>query len=219
MKKDHKIRIALIDDHVLFREGLRDLLIAEPNFDVVAEGGDGTDALGFVSELPLDILLIDLRMPHLGGISTIRRIRETYPDLKIIVITMYEDEDHKREAILAGADAYHSKMDPVKLIVQTIRQLLNGKKMFSEAFVAELKNSNPDHEWTLGSGSTLTETEHKILEELQKGSSNLQLAIALAMSERTVKNHLTSIFKKLGATSRLDAVLKGMEKRLLPLSL
>ncbi len=207
-----KIRLGLIDDHALFREGLKDLLLTQPDFDIVAEGGDGYDALKALAVVEMDVLLIDIRMPRLGGVPTIARIRQTRPELKIIVVSMFEDDDHKRHAVSAGVDGYHSKMDDAKSIIKTIRDLMAGKICLTK----EERRWISRRPATVGKNDlVLTETEYRVLEELARGDSNRDIASRLAVSEQTLKNHLSAIFRKLGAKNRLEAVRRAMERNLI----
>ena len=208
-----KIRLGLIDDHALFREGLKDLLLTQPDFEIVAEGGDGYDALSALSLVHMDVLLIDLRMPRLGGVSADRtHSRQTRPALKIIVVSMFEDDDHKRQAVSAGADGYHSKMDDAKSIIKTIRDLMAGKTCLTK----EERRWISHRPAAVGKNDfVLTETEYRVLEELARGDSNRDIASRLAISEQTLKNHLSAVFKKLGAKNRLEAVRRAMERNLI----
>jgi DNA-binding NarL/FixJ family response regulator len=207
------VRLGLVDDHALFREGLKDLLLAEPDFEIVAEGGNGYEALSAVSLVQMDVLLIDLRMPRLGGVSAIAHIRKSRPELKIIVVSMFEDDDHRRQAVSAGADGYHSKMDDAKSIVKTIRALMAGKNCVSEE--DRQRWSAVSAAQSDGAIPVFTETEYRVLEELARGDSNKDIASRLAISEQTLKNHLGSIFKKLGVKNRLEAVRRAMERNLI----
>jgi DNA-binding NarL/FixJ family response regulator len=207
------IRLGLFDDHTLFREGLKDLLLTQPDFEVVAEGADGYDALTAIKTATMDVLLMDIRMPRLGGVSAIAAIRKTRPGLKIVVVSMFEDDDHKRQAISAGADGYHSKMDEVKNIAKSIRALAAGKTCLTQ---------EERRRWRvlpsmrgIGTDLVLTETEYRVLDELARGDSNRDIAARLAISEQTLKNHLSAIFKKLGAKNRLEAVRRAMERNLI----
>ncbi|MCB4755981.1 MAG: response regulator transcription factor [Elusimicrobia bacterium] len=213
------LRLAIVDDHALFREGLKDLLLQQPDFSVVAEGADGADALRIVADYKPDVLLLDLRLPKLGGISAIRRLRESHKDVKIVVISMYEDEDFKREAVLAGADAYHSKMDEAPAVIQTIRKLIQGKRVIPEDQLRIYRQYQEKHGIEEESVPRLTEMEFRILDHLSRGFTNSDLARIHGTSERTLKNHLSSIFKKLGVKTRLEAVHYGFEKKLISLVL
>jgi len=211
MNGNEKIRLALVDDHLLFREGLKDLLLTHGNFEIVAEGGDGMSAVVIAARFKPDVLIIDLCLPKMGGVSAIRRIKKSHPEIKVIVVSMFEDEDHKREAVLAGADGYHSKMDGAEEVIKTIRKILHGKKAVRKDLGKGPEGSPLLNKFELP--HLLTSTEQKVLEELSRGLNNKELADLLFMSERTVKNHLNSIFKKMGVKSRVEAVRKGIEKK------
>lgn len=208
MKNDKKIRVAIVDDHALFREGLKDLLLNQGDFDVVAQGGDGMSALRIAKEYNPDVMILDLCMPHLGGISAIRRLRVWHSNLKIIVITMYEDDDHRKEAAQAGADGYHSKMDDASEVMKTVREVCRRRRS-----APPRPSGDRDGEGSLEAVQSLTSVEQRVLEELGRGLPNRQLSEKLAMSQQTVKNHLNSIFRKMGVKSRLEAVRKGIEKK------
>lgn len=213
-----KIRITIVDDHALFREGVRDILSNQPDFEVVGEAGDGQEALSLAADKNPDVMLMDLRLPRLGGVMAIKRIREAHEDVKIIVVTMCEDDDHKREAILAGADAYLSKMEESEVVLDTIRKLMRGRRLISDQMRTEFEK---EREVEIARGEapmTLTDMEQRVLEGLCRGKSNRDLAGEFCMCERTLKNHLNSVFRKLGVKTRLEAVARGIQKRLVSLT-
>ena len=215
------IRILLVDDQTLFREGLRVVLSMQPNFEVVGEAADGVDALTLANDSRPHVILMDLRMPRLGGVEATRRLRAAYPDIKVIVLTTFDDDEDVFEALRAGAAGYLLKDAPPEKLGDAIRAAARGESFLQPSIAAKVvaefnrlsqpRPANPRR--TLR--EPLSGRECQILQKLTEGKSNKEIAGALNLAEGTVKNHLSNIFGKLGVLDRTQAALLARELGLL----
>jgi two-component system NarL family response regulator len=204
-----RIRVMIADDHAIVREGLASLLASRPEIDVVGEAQDGEAALTLHRRLAPDVTLMDLRMPGLGGAAVIRALRRDNPRARFIVLTTYDTDEEIYQALEAGAQGYLLKGVPVAELVEAIRTVhAGGRRIPGE--IAERALSR-----ALEPALTARETE--ILALMARGQSNTEIAGALGISERTVKNHVASIFGKLGVSDRTRAVLVALQRGLVKL--
>lgn len=211
-----KIRILLADDHALLRQGTAELLQHEPDIEIAGQAENGQEAVRMAHELRPDIILMDVRMPGLSGIEATRQIRKELPQIQILVLTAYDDDQYVFSLLQAGASGYLLKTAPASDLIRSIRQVQAGESPLSPAIarkvVARLNAGRPygpGQEGTANSDA-LTPREIEILQFLAQGLSNREIAEALYISERTVQTHLTNIFAKMQVSSRLEAVLKGI---------
>ena len=204
-----QIRILLVDDHTLLRQGLRGMLELSKNMVVVGEVGEGEEAIAKAFELSPDIVLMDITLPKMDGIETTRRIKEDHPEVKVIVLTMHVDDHHVLEAIKVGASGYLTKSVTQEELTRAIEVVYNGdasiypafsKRMMSELF--SLSQGKRMKTTPLG----LTEREKEILAQLCQGASNKEIAQELCITQKTVKNRLKYIFNKLNVSDRTQAV-------------
>jgi len=191
-------RVLLVDDHALLRTGVANIINQEPDLRVIAEAGDGVEALAAYDAHRPDVILLDLRMPRMEGVEVVRRIREKDPSARVIVLTTYDTDDEISQALKAGAKAYVLKDIAAEALVGCIRQVLAGKTYLAPAAAAKLAEGVTRVQ--------LTPRELATLKLLADGKANKEIASALDISERTVKSHLAHLFEKLGATSRTEAV-------------
>jgi len=210
------VNVLIADDQTLFREGIKDLLEGEKGICVVGEAVDGQDVVRLAKKLKPDVILMDIKLPHLDGISATRQLRTELPKTNILILSSFEDEAHVLEAIQAGANGYLSKMLPAAELVRALKTFATEGMMIPQAVMGKLLAGLR----TKGSGAeasltALTKTEIKVLSYLGKGLSNKEIAAALGCSVKTVKNHLNSIFQKLGVSNRTEAVVKGIESGLI----
>jgi len=232
------IRVLIVDDQTLVREGFRKLLELEPDFEVVGTVGDGAAAIAAVEHLhqagtPPDVILMDIRMPRMDGIAATKALKERWPDSHIVILTTFDDTELIHAGLHAGALGYSLKDITAEQLAMTVRTAASGQVLFQpdiaskvfSAFAppvpARLSTSSPHP--TLSSSSTstfidstayveqLTEREREILALVTKGASNRQIAENLYVTEGTVKNHMSSILSKLGVRDRTQAVLKAKE--------
>lgn len=215
-----RIRVLLVDDQALFREGLHTLLSVWPDLEVVGEAGNGQEALEAAARLKPDVVLMDLRMPVLDGVATTRRLLEKLPQVKIIVLTTFDDDDHVFDGLRAGAVGYLLKDVPSEKLVEAIRAAAAGQSFLQPSVaakvVAEFTRLTAVAQETAVSPQDslvepLSEREQEILALVATGASNKEIAAELFIAEGTVKNHVTNILGKLGVRDRTQAALKARE--------
>ena len=207
------IRIIIVDDQVLFREGLRTLLSVQPEFEVVAEAGNGLDAIQLVSELHPDIVLMDLRMPVMNGVSATLKLHEEFPDVKVIVLTTFDDDENVFDGLRVGAVGYLLKDVSSAKLFEAVRAAANGEYFLlpsiTAKIVSEFKRITSPQVAAKEIVDPLSGRELEILRLVSTGLSNKQIAEKLVIAEGTVKNHLSNILGKLSAHDRLQAVLQA----------
>ncbi len=208
------VTVLIADDQTLFREGLKDLLEDEKGIKVVGEAKTGPEAIEMVKRLKPDVVLMDIKIPEMDGIAATRVIREKFPQTNVIILSSYEDEAHITEAIQAGANGYLSKMLPASELVNALKTFTSESVMIPQPIMNKLI-SGLRQGIMKDSPEALTPTEMKVMVLLGKGKSNKEIAFELKCSVKTVKNHLNSIFNKLGVTNRTEAVVKAIEKGLI----
>lgn len=210
------IRLLIADDHPIVRAGLAGLLCDEPDIDVVAEASDGDEAVRLAAQTRPDVVLMDLRMPSVDGVTATARIvaarGESFPP-RVLILTTYESDDQILAAIEAGASGYLLKAAPREEIIAGIRSVLAGQTALSPAVAARLveRMRRPDP-----AASVLTARETEVLGRVAAGDANKQIALRLGIGESTVKTHLLRIYEKLGVDSRTRAVTLALERGFLP---
>jgi two-component system, NarL family, nitrate/nitrite response regulator NarL len=211
-----RTRILLVDDHPMMRRGLRDLLELEPDLEPVGDAGSGPDALKLAEELNPDLILLDLNMPGMDGLETLKRLRDAGEDARIVMFTVSDDQSHVLEALRNGADGYLLKdMDAEQLVAQ-IRQAAHGKLALSPELtmvLAEAIRERPKTS-TQVQASSLTKREKDVLRWIAKGQSNKMIARKLDITEGTVKVHVKRLLNKLGMRSRTEAAVWVVENQL-----
>jgi len=210
------IKILLVDDQTMFREGLRTLLSVQPDFEVVGEAANGEEALRLIVTLHPQVVLMDLRMPVLDGVAATRRLRSTGVDSRVIVLTTFDDDENVFEALRAGAVGYLLKDAPTEKLYEAIRVAARGESFLQPSVAARvvaefarLAGQAPRIPQALTEPLSMRELE--ILGLLAEGASNKEIAAQLVLAEGTVKNHVTSILEKLGVSDRMRAALKARE--------
>jgi len=196
------IRILIVDDHPPMRMGLAALIKSQPGMDVVAEASDGEEAIEVYDDVLPDVVLMDLRMPGMGGVEAILAIRKKHPEARIIVLSTYDLDEDIHRAIQSGAQSYLLKDMPSEEIASTIQGVYAGDTMLPRQ-VAERLNIRSQRE-------QLTERERDVLESLIKGRSNKEIASGLCISEETVKSHLKMLFAKLRVHDRTGAAVEAI---------
>lgn len=211
------IRILLVDDQALFREGLRTLLASQRDLDVVGEAGDGEEALRQAARLQPDVVLMDLRMPLLDGVAATRRLRAMQPECRIIALTTFDDDEYVFEALRAGAVGYLLKDVSSPRLFEAIRAAARGESFLQPSVaakvVAEFARLSAPAPTPLV--EPLSDWERQVLRLLAEGATNREIASRLCIAPGTVKNHVTSILGKLGVNDRTQAALKARESRLI----
>lgn len=203
-------RIIIADDQSLFREGLHTLLSVQPEFEVIGEAGNGEEVLRLVAEHLPDVVLMDLRMPGMDGVSATRRLHGKYPGVKVIVLTTFDDDEDVFEGLRAGAVGYLLKDVSSSKLFEAIRAAAKGEYFLlpsiTAKIVSELKRVSSSGSKHAELVEPLSGRETEILKLVSNGMSNRQIADTLVISEGTVKNHLSNILAKLSARDRIQAV-------------
>lgn len=210
-----KIRVLLADDHVVLREGMRNLLQKEPDLEVVGEAGDGEEAVNLAAALQPDVAIMDIVMPKLSGIEATRRIKEVSPSTAVLVLTAYEDDRYILGLLEAGAAGYLPKSSRTAELVGAIRAVSAGEAVLLPAVTARLLARAVRSGEGLNAAKTneqLSEREIEILRLAAKGMGNKEIARELALSVPTIKAHLVNIFNKMGVGSRTEAVLQAVRR-------
>lgn len=214
------IRVLLVDDHVLFRKGVASLLAQTKDLQVVGEAGNGEEALEKAKELMPDLVLMDIYMPDCDGLTATRWIKEALPYIKIVILTVSEEDQTLFEAIKSGAQGYLLKKIEPQELFEMLRGVSRGEAPISRATAAKILNefarqAKRGPEQPLPE-ERLTQREQEVLELLTKGATNKEIAQALHISENTVKNHLKNILEKLHLENRVQAVAFALQKGLIP---
>ena len=211
-----KVKVLIADDQTLFREGIKDLLENEKIIEVVGEAADGQEAVRLARKLKPDVILMDIKLPHLDGVAATRLIRKECPNTNVLILSSYEDEAHVMESIQAGANGYLSKMLPAAELVNALKAFANDGVMIPQQEMGKLLQGL--RQMASGDGNSpvsLTKTEIRVLVFLGTGMSNKEIAAKMECSVKTIKNHLNAIFQKLEVSNRTEAVVKGIEMGLI----
>lgn len=222
------IAVMIVDDHPVFRQGLRNVLAVQEGLRVVAEAADGEAAIETAETIRPDVVIMDINLPELNGLQATRELKDRCPEIQVIMLTAYDDEEQIYHAIRAGASAYHAKDVRPERLVGVIRQVHDGYFVVDDTVLDEagirdwlLKKLRRfggevfvgDEEFL----SPLTPREMEILELVVQGMSNRKIAYHLGISHQTVKNHMTAILRKLGATGRTEAAVSALRRGWVPL--
>ena len=206
-----KTRIMIVDDHEVVRLGMRAAFEAEPDLAVVGEASNGAEALAKMPVLDPELILMDVRMEKMDGIEACREIKSRYPDVIILMITSYIDEDAVISSVLAGASGYLLKHLSRAELLRSIRRASSGQSLID----AEATKRAMEH-LTQMPGSELTEREREVLALVARGLTNKQIADKLYVSEKTARNHVSHILEKLGFSRRSEAAAFAVEHKLVP---
>lgn len=216
-----RIRILIADDHLLFRDGVRKLLSAVPDFNVVAEAGHGDEVLEMTARHQPDVVLLDLTMPGQDGLITLQRLRSAHPDVKVILLTSSEERDEMLQAVRFGTAGIVQKSTPTELLIKSIRKVNAGEMWLDRSTTAEVvrqfasKNEMPKRiAGRERDSSSLSSREREIVALVAQGYKNKEMAEKMFISEQTVKNHLHNIFDKLGVSDRLELALYAIHNNL-----
>jgi two-component system response regulator DevR len=213
MTESEPIRIFLLDDHEIVRRGIAELLDAVPGFQVVGEAGRAHQALARVLAVEPDVAILDARLPDGSGIDVCREIRSALPQTYCLILTSYDDEEAVLASVLAGASGYVLKEVRTAGLVDSIRQIAQGRSLIDPAVIAQLmeriKAGSPTERRLAG----LTQREREVLDLIADGLTNRQIGERLFLTEKTIKNYVSSLLNKLGMQRRTQAAVLGAEVR------
>lgn len=209
-----KARVLVADDHDLVREGICKLLELYENIEIVGETGDGIETVNMVRALSPELVLLDLNMPRMDGITTVGKIKEIAPEVKVLILTIHDGEEYIYEVAKAGAEGYVQKDIKPEELKDAIERLIKGERVFPPAIEEQVpeESNNPEQ------FEELSSREQEVLELLAKGMSNRSIAETLYISDKTVKNHVSNILKKLSVEDRTQAVIVSLKRGLVKLS-
>jgi DNA-binding NarL/FixJ family response regulator len=223
-------RLVIVDDHKIARESLRDMLADEPCIEVIGEAANGREALALCSRLRPDLIMMDVRMPEMDGLAATREIKQTYPEISVLMVTMHENPDYLLEALKAGAAGYVLKDALQHEVVAAVHQVLGGESPLDPELAARLLRRLANEVGKQGGAlrtsqgrekpyiQPLTPRELEVMGLLKLGLTNRQVAQRLVISIGTAKNHVEHIITKLGVSDRTQAVVRALELGILDLS-
>ena len=211
------IKIVIVDDHPVVREGIGAMLKREPDFKIVGEASNGAEAIEKARELSPDVMLMDLRMPEVDGVEAITRIKAEKPDIKFIILTTYSDDEYIFRGIAAGARAYLLKDAPRDELFKAIRAVSRGESLIQPVVASRLLDKLAELSKKSPAVDTLSDREVEVLNLMAKGVSNKNIADQLSITQSTVKTHITSIFQKLDVTTRTEAVTTALKRGIIQL--
>jgi two-component system NarL family response regulator len=215
---DAPIRVLIVDDHALFRKGLELVLAAEPDLEIVGEASEGLEAIDRAADLQPDVVLMDVRMPGVGGIEATRRIRNAQPSTRVVMLTVSEDEEDLFASVRAGATGYLLKEVSIDEVANAVRAVARGQALVTPSMASKLlgefnvlsRRIDAQH----GAAPRLTDREVEVLRLVAKGMSNKDIASELVIAENTVKNHVRNILEKLQLKSRMEAAMYAVREKL-----
>jgi two-component system response regulator NreC len=209
------INCVIVDDHTLFREGLRRLLESEPDIRVVGEASDATDGLAKVSELLPDVVLMDIGMPGMSSFEAARRIYRDHPGARMIFLTMYEDEEYLLQCLDVGASGYILKDAPAPRLITAVREVAQGRKYLSPQVLGKLVDDLRLHNSPGKSrSSTLTPREREVVKMIAEGNSVRQIAELLHLSVKTIEAHKFNLMRKLNIHNKAQLVTYAIQKKI-----
>ncbi len=204
-----KIKVLLVDDHVLIREGIRQILELEDDIKVICQASDGEEGYQKALELKPDVILLDINMPNVSGIETLRKLKDIGIDSKIIMLTIHDDREYILRTLNLGADGYIVKDSNADSFIKAIRHVMKGKT-YIQPRIAEVVESLKEDNYkdaNIEKINSLTRREFEVLTLISEGLNNKAIANEIFISEKTVKNHISSIFKKLELNDRVQATI------------
>ncbi len=221
------IRVLIVDDHPFFREGLRRVISTEGDIEVVGEASDGEEAVEQVGRLRPQVVVMDVNLPRINGLEATQRIKGAYPEVSVVILTAYDDEEQVYHAVRAGASAYHSKDVNPQELVRTIRHVFAGRYVLRDTVLTERELGIWLRErYRQFGGEVFPEERHQaplsgremeVLRLMVAGMSNKEIAYRLGISHQTVKNHVTAILNKLGVADRTQATVYALRHGWIPL--
>jgi two-component system response regulator DegU len=227
MNENKKIRIVLIDDHQLFREGVKRILAMEPEFEIVADGEDGSEAMALVEEHRPDVILMDINMPKVNGVEATRELVATYPNVRVLILSIHDDETYVTHVLKTGASGYLLKEMDAGALIEAVKVVASGGSYIhpkvTHNLIKEyrrLATEDDKYEESIGFREVeyrkplhiLTRRECEVLQLMTDGQSNRAIGESLYISEKTVKNHVSNILQKMSVNDRTQAVVEAIKK-------
>jgi DNA-binding NarL/FixJ family response regulator len=209
------IRVVLADDHAVVREGTRQLLEREPDIQVVGEASDGNEAIRLVETTQPRVVVMDVRMPGMGGVEATKIIKERFPTVEVLVMTAHDDDEFVFTLLEAGASGYLLKTSPVKELIRAIHEVSEGQSALDPHIARKVVRQftgASSRQKQQEAYEALTEREQEVLELLAEGKTNKEIAESLIISDRTVQTHLSNVFSKMNVGSRTEAVLEAIRR-------
>ncbi|WP_088036452.1 response regulator [Evansella clarkii] len=210
------IKIMLVDDHGVLRDGLKNILHLEEDLKVIEEAVSGEEALRKIDKAKPDIVVLDINLPDKNGVEITKEMKQKYKDVKILILTMHSHKEYFMSAIREGADGYLLKDAPSEQVVEAVRTVMRGESVIHPVMTKKLLSFHHQEE-KQEKESELTEREKEVLVCLVEGLSNREIGEKLFISEKTVKIHVSKIFRKLNVKSRSQAVIHAVQQNLVPL--
>ena len=209
------IKILIADDHLIIRQGLRLILETEPDLELIGEASDGNEALSLCKKLKPDVVLMDLRMPDMDGLTAIEKLRTEQPEIAVVILTTFNEDDLMLRGLQAGAHGYLLKDTDRNTLFNTIRAAARGETLLKPEIMARVLSQKNVLKSESNEPVNLTDRELEVLKSVARGERSKEIAIQLGISERTVKAHLANIYEKLGVDSRAAAIAVAAQKGLL----
>ncbi len=214
------IRILIADDHDVVRDGLRLILESEDDFEVVGEAANGTEAVRLCSEANPQVVLMDLRMPGMDGLTAIKHIRQRQPDVNVVILTTYNEDALMLEGLRSGARSYLLKDTKRQVLFDTLRAAARGESLLTQDVIGRVVGQSGGATMSAPKPAAgeipLTDREREVLSGVARGERSKEIAARLGITERTVKAHLASIYNKFGVDSRAAAIAVASQRGLLP---
>jgi len=209
------IKILIADDHLIIRQGLRLILETENDFDLVGEASDGAEAISLCKKLKPDVVLMDLRMPNMDGLTAIEELRVEQPEIAVVILTTFNEDELMFRGLQAGAHGYLLKDTDRNTLFNTIRAAARGETLLKPEIMARVLLQANTPQAKFSEPVNLTDRELEVLAAVARGERSKEIAMHLGISERTIKAHLASIYGKLGVDSRAAAIAVAAQRGLL----
>jgi NarL family two-component system response regulator YdfI len=209
------IKLLIADDHLIIRQGLRLILETENDFELIGEASDGAEALSLCKKLKPDVVLMDLRMPNMDGLTAIEKLRVEQPGIAVVILTTFNEDELMLRGLQAGARGYLLKDTDRSTLFDTIRAAARGETLLKPEIMARILSRTNAPKTDTHEPANLTDRELEVLISVARGERSKEIAVQLGISERTVKAHLASIYNKLGVDSRAAAIAVAAQRGLL----
>ncbi len=211
------IKVLLVDDHAILRDGLKNIIAVEEDIAVVGELTNGSEVLETIEATEPDVILMDINLPDKNGIEMTGLVKRHYPNCKVLILTMYKHDEYFMSALKAGADGYILKDAPAEEVIEAIQEVAGGNSILHPSMAKKLVDYHQKKNQLTQNAKDLTDREKDVLICLVEGLSNKQIAERLFISDKTVKIHVSNIFKKLDVKSRSQAIIFAVQNQIVPL--